>query len=243
MKKIYFTLLIAFIYSVSFAQNFKAGIIGGLANTDILGTDAIDNDVDYNKVGFSLGIFAQLPINEKNNVELDMCFIQKGTYSPFPLDTSGNIIPYSHSYKLRLNYMEVPILFSHKFGFNIGKKSVDRFAVEIGPSIGFLVYAGENLDNVGFAPPVTTDPFKPFHNYDISGLIGLTYQIDENWKFHIRYENSLIAIRPHASGATAFNSLYLYYNPGQVNMVFNYCLSYTFGKGTPTPATIPTENN
>jgi len=228
IKTIIAAILITFAVNSSYAQAFKAGIIAGIASTDVLGTDALDNDVDYNKIGFNFGLFAQLPLSERNTIEFEMYFIQKGTYSPFPTDTSGAPVYGSHSYKLRLNYMEVPLLFSHRFAFNMGKVIMDKFSIELGPSLGFLVYSGENIDNVGFQPVFTNNYFKAFHTYDVSALIGLVYQISDNWKFHIRYENSLIAIRPHASGQTGFNPVYLYYNPGEVNMVFNYALSYTF---------------
>jgi hypothetical protein len=226
MKKYLITLLIILTCVISFAQNFKAGLNFGFDNTDVLGTDVNDGDQDFDKLGLTIGLFAQLPIGEKSHIGFEMNFIEKGTYTPFPIDSSGAPAYGSHSFKLRLNYIEVPILYTHDFSFNIGKKLIDHFSYEIGPSIGFLIYSDVNIDQAGAVP--VSNYYAPYKGYDISGLIGIAYRFGDNWKLHIRYENSLVAIHQHASGATGFNPFYLYYNPGEVNMVFSYSLSYTF---------------
>lgn len=226
MKKHLISLLIATTCSLCSAQNFKAGLNFGFTNTDVLGTDVIDNDVDFNKLGLTIGLYAQLPIGEKSHVGFEMNFIEKGAYYPFSLDSTGAPAAGSESFKLRLNYIEVPILYRHDFTFNVGKKTINGFSYEIGPSFGFLIYSDINFNQTGY-DPVTTYTY-PYTKYDISALGGIVYRFDDHWKLHIRYENSILPIHSHPSGAKAFNPFYLYPNVGEVNMVFSYLLSYTF---------------
>ena len=220
MKKIILSALIIFAVVVCNAQQFSGGITAGLTNTEVLGTNPYRTS--FNKVGFTVGVFTGLPINDKNNIRMEFNFVQKGSYTPphFAPDTVAN--GPDTSLKLRLNYIEIPIIFSHKFIFNIGKKTMDRFGIEIGPSIGVLISSSVNISQQGFEP-ISGTPYKRF---DIGGATGFYFRISEKLKFHFRYSNSIFPIRKHASGATSFYNYH--YNVGETNMVFSYSLSYSF---------------
>ena len=220
MKKIILSILIALTCTVCIAQKFKGGIIAGLASTDVKGTDP--QDVDFNKVGVTIGVFTALPISEKSGFRMEMSFIQKGSYIPpiFKADTVAN--GPDTSLKLRLHYVEIPLLYYHNFKFNVGSKTIDRFGFEIGPSIGFLVSSKVNINQMGFTPISGT----PYKSYDISAAFGLTYRISDNLRFHIRYENSILPIHKHPSGAMSYYNFH--FNIGETNMVIAYMLSWTF---------------
>jgi hypothetical protein len=220
MKKNILSILILFSVTICTAQKFNGGIIAGLANTEVLGTNPYK--VGFNKVGFTIGLFTELPLSEKSNLRMEMNFIQKGSYIPPHLgpDTVSN--GPDTSLRLRLNYIEIPVIFSHNFSFNIGKKIFDRLSLEVGPAIGILVSSSVNIDQIGFSP-ITGTPYK---RIDLSGAIGFSYRISEKLKFHFRYENSILPIRKHESGATSHYNFH--YNVGETNMVFTYSLSYTF---------------
>lgn len=226
MKKIIATLLIIFSFYYSKGQGFKAGITGGFANTDVLGTDPYD--VDFNKIGFNVGMFVSRPLSERSDLRFEMNFIEKGSYIPPVFDTLGNQL--SQSYKVRLNYIEVPLIYSHRFGFRVDSNFVSRFDIEFGLAIAFLIHSDEDLNNSGPQPVYSQPPFSPYSKSDFSGLIGFAYHITDNWKFHFRYENSILPIRPHPGGSTGFNTsgYGVYYNSGETNLVFVYSLSYTF---------------
>jgi hypothetical protein len=227
MKKISAALIILllFCFAEGRAQGFKAGIDFGFANTDVNGTDPYD--VDFNKIGFNIGMFVARPLTEKSNLRFEMNFIEKGSYIPPVFDSLGNQL--SNSYKIRLNYIEVPVIYAHRFGFKMDSSFISRFDIELGLYIGFLIHSDEDLNNSG-PQPVTTGPQYPdYSKYDFGGLIGFAYHISENWKFNFRYENSIIPIRPHPGGGAGFNTNYIpYYNAGETNLVFVYSLSYTF---------------
>jgi hypothetical protein len=226
MKKIITFTLIIFSFYFAEGQGFKSGINFGFANTDVLGTDPYD--VDFNKIGFNIGMFVQRQLSDKSRLRFEMNFIEKGSYIPPIIDSTGQNTN-TGSYKVRLNYIEVPVIYAHRIGFKVDSSFINRFDIEIGLAIGFLIHADENLDNSGPQPVYSIAPFSPYSKYDFSGLIGFAYRITDNWKFHFRYENSIIPIRPHPGGATALNTNYIpYYNAGETNLVFVYSLSYTF---------------
>lgn len=220
MKRFIISLLLILTGIAGFAQKFNGGIAFGLANTDVFGTDP--TDVDFNKVGFTIGLYTELPLNEKSDLRMEMNYIQKGSYIPpnFAADSVAN--GPDTSLRLRLNYIEIPIIFSHKFIFKIGGKPIDRFSFEIGPSIGILVSSSVNISQTGFGPIVGS----PYKRFDFSAAVGFSYRIFDNLKFHFRYENSFLPIRKHPSGAISFYNLRP--NIGETNMVFTYSLSYTF---------------
>ncbi len=220
MKKIILSFLVVLICTVCVAQKFKGGFSFGLANTDVRGTDP--QDCDFNKVGFTIGAFTELPVNDKNSFRMEMNFIQKGSYVPPNLgpDTIAN--GPDTSLKLRLSYVEIPLIYSHTFSFNIGKAINNRFSLEVGPAIGFLVSSSVNLSQSGFVPITGTQ----YNKIDLSYALGLSYRIFDRLKFHFRYENSILPIRKHPGGASAYYNLQ--YNHGETNKVFTYTLSYTF---------------
>ncbi len=224
MKRILIILLFSFLATMSFAQKFKAGLIAGFANTDVYGTDP--QDVDFNKIGFNFGAFVGLPLSEKSDIRFEMTFVEKGSYIPPPSDSTSVANGVFSSYRLRLNYINVPIIYSHKFSFNMGKTLVDKFAYEAGVNIGFLIHSDEDFNQQGPQPVFSQPPFSAYSRYDFGALLGFSFRISDDLKFHFRYENSILPIRPHPGGATSYYAGY--YNSGQTNMAFIYTLSYTF---------------
>jgi hypothetical protein len=219
MKKVIISLLIILISTICAAQKFNGGITAGVANTDVKGTDPYD--VDFNKVGITTGIFTALPISEKSGFRMEMNFIQKGSYIPPKLgpDTIAN--GPDTSLKLRLHYVEIPLLYYQNLHFKIRGKDIDRFGFEIGPSIGFLVSSKVNINQYGFSPISGT----PYKKYDLSAAIGIYYRIADNLAFHFRYENSVLPIHKYQSGKMSYYNFH--FNIGETNMVFTYSFIYT----------------
>ena len=94
--KILFALIILISNNVK-SQNFKGGIIGGIATTQVSG----DNLGGYNKAGLCIGVFTQLPISPISNIKMEMEYIQKGSRNP-KLNQNG--IP-----DISTSYLEIPI--------------------------------------------------------------------------------------------------------------------------------------
>src|ERR1700744_5451935 len=76
-------LLIVFLFvfpalKYSTAQTFQAGFYGGASVSDIPGTDNVDNDVDFQHLGFTLAGTVSTKISPKTTLQMEIRFIQKG---------------------------------------------------------------------------------------------------------------------------------------------------------------------
>ena len=89
----------------SLAQNIGGGLILGFNASQVDG----DQLAGYHKLGLNMGIMGVIPINKKTAISLEILFNQKGSVkNPHPKDPSGS------SYKLRIDYLDVPVLLNFK---------------------------------------------------------------------------------------------------------------------------------
>lgn len=106
MNRLLFLLFfsIFFIFEAN-SQRFLGALAFGGNLTQVDG----DEVFGYKKIGFNAGAAAFLPIKEIFFVSLEVGFTQKGAYQKYPrVSVIGQGLPY---YDLRLNYLEVPLLF------------------------------------------------------------------------------------------------------------------------------------
>ncbi len=82
MKKLLLPLLFLFsISTTAFAQNISIGLRGGLAVGSAFGTGIIRTP-EASRIGFTGGVFVNLPINSDFNISPELSYIQKGfTYN------------------------------------------------------------------------------------------------------------------------------------------------------------------
>jgi hypothetical protein len=218
MKKIIYFLFFAFSFAVAIspvtAQTFRAGFSMGATGTDINSMDSRDGDNDFNKLGFLLGGIVNTSIDKKNMFQMEMNYIKKGT-SQKPDSLNNNY------YKLALDYIEVPLLLRHKIHFNIGKKPIDRFDLEIGASVGRMVRHSW-IEN-GY--PSTFDPTR-INKTDVSLLVGFNYNFSSHACLSFRYSNSVIPAVKH--DVIPGYLLPYDFNAGN-NMVIQMALKFIFG--------------
>ena len=195
MKKV---LIISFvIMSLNlFSQNFTGGLIGGISTSQVSG----DNLGGYHKAGLFLGVFTQLPINQISNLKMEMNFIQKGSNNPKMLKNGISDISTS--------YLEIPIS-AHYYQTEIT-------SFEIGGQIAFLITSTDN-DIYG---AVSSELINPFNKVDIGAFIGMSHHLTDKILLNSRISNSILPVRPHASGA-----IYKL-NRGQYNSVLSFTLHY-----------------
>lgn len=201
MKKIIFILLFisACVYTNQAQNRFRPGLKAGISTTQVHG----DTYTGFDKFGFDGGATLNAKINEKWSAQFEILFVQKG--SKFVGNVSKGDARY---YLMQLNYVEVPILFQYKH---------KKFVFEIGPGIGYLISSKEYDQNGEVINGI------PFYSTEVSGSIGINYQIYKNFGINWRFTNSLSPIRKFASGASTVS------NPGQRNNVLAFTLTYTFG--------------
>jgi len=220
LKAIFFFFSI-FLFSInSFSQVFRAGFtLGGVAS-DIPGMDTRDHDVDYNKLGFTIGGLVNTSLNEKNKLQMEINFIQKGSSQPPDSNNNG-------SFRLILNYIEVPLIYRHRLQFNVRKKPVTSFELECGASYG-RVYSMKFYD---YTNTLQAIPPGSINLNDISLLAGLEYSITPNFLFCVRYSNSLIPVivqDPLPPGYPRLPFIFYTFNHGD-NVVIQFSLKFIFG--------------
>ena len=204
MNKISILTIIIFLSSISLhAQKFKAGVLLGISATQISG----DNLGGFDKAGLVVGGMVSTPISEKFDMAMEITFFQKGSKKNSKPEKGDYT-----SYNLRLNYIEVPVLFQWKFS--------KRFTFEAGPTFGALLsYKEEN--ELGEIP---WDPPRPFDNFELGITGGMRVHFAQNFSSIFRLSSSVIPVRPHQSGES-YRA-----NHGQYNASLLLGLQYTFKK-------------
>lgn len=194
-----FIFLFVLAYSIQAQTRFRAGLKAGISTSQVHG----DTYEGFHKFGFDGGATLKGKINENWSAQFEILFIQKG--SKHVGDANKGDLSF---YLMQLNYVEVPILFQYEH---------KKFVFEIGPGIGYLIsskefdYNGEVINGI------------PFYSTEVSGSVGINYQIYKNLGINWRFTNSILPIRKFASGASTVS------NPGQRNNVLAFSLTYTFG--------------
>lgn len=201
-----FVFLAVTFFSNVYAQGFKAGLIGGLATTQISG----DQLSGFNKAGIVAGGFVSTYLSPKFDVQMEIVYFQKGSRKN--ADPENQDYTY---YRLRLNYFEVPVLLQWKYS--------KRFVFEAGPTFGALLSTQEEDEYGEFN---TTFPFNKFE-LGLAG--GMNVIIVKGLSFNARYEQSALPVREHVSGQT------YRFNQGQYNSAIVFTFRYKFGGGDIQP--------
>jgi hypothetical protein len=180
------------------AQSFDAGLRFGMTATQV-GGDQLEG---FDKAGLLAGGYVSRDISQRSSIAMEMIFIQKGSRKP--LDKTDNSY-----YLMRLNYIEVPLVFRWK--------ASKKFILETGPSFSVLVssYEADQLGELVYAPP--------FEKTDVSVHAGLLYVLTDRWNVNVRYGFSVLPVRPLTPALS-----YRYIDSGQFNEVLQLALNYTF---------------
>ena len=202
MRQIWTLFFILILPTVVISQSFKAGFQFGVSATQVDG----DNLTGYNKAGLYGGGYVNHPVGNKDNIQMEISFIQKGSRKN--AKPSDGIYD---SYLMRLNYVEVPLLYIHNFR--------KYFAVQAGFSTAYLISSTEK-DNYGTFDNSSSVP--SFRNFELAGMVGMSIRFKEKWDFVFRFSYSLIPIRDTPIFSFA------YYNKPQHNNVLITALQYHF---------------
>lgn len=199
-KFIYFSLFVTFIsLEVNAQQRFMTGLKAGLSTSQVDG----DTYTGYNKVGFDGGAFVNGKLNEKWTGQFEIIYIQKGSkHNP-----NTEIGDYTF-YSLALNYIEVPVLLQYHY---------KKYTFESGPGFSYLIKEKEYFNGQDITG------ISPFIKKEINFNIGISYTFLNNLGIDCRYSYSITPIREHSFGAKTW------YNPGQMNNVLAFTLTYQFG--------------
>jgi hypothetical protein len=157
MKKVLLvTLITLFGFANMNAQDVQFGVKGGLNFADIRG----ENTNNAKTVtSFNFGAMAEISITDKFSFQPELMFSGQG-YS-----VGDNVIA--------LNHLNVPLMAKYY--------ATEKFSLEVGPQIGFLLSAENENINI-------KDNFK---NIDYGVNMGIGYKLDNGLNFGARYNLGL----------------------------------------------------
>jgi hypothetical protein len=164
------------IFSSATAQRFQAEFVGGINGSQVSG----DQLAGFHKAGIFAGAGVRTRLNDKFELGFRLAYSQKGSRKPVRSDSISNTF-----YLLRLQYIECPLTLRYRLR--------DKFYLEAGPSLAYLLNASEEDENgvMNFR--------NPFLRIDISACGIFGYKISETIDFQFGYWQSLFPIREHGS--------------------------------------------
>ena len=192
MKKVLLTVAAVMAFGLMNAQEVKYGAKAGL-NMSNFGGDAENTDM---KIGFQIGGFAEIKISDKFAVQPELLFSTQGAKSEYSESEPG--YSYSEESTVKLNYLNIPIMAKYY--------ATEKFYVEAGPQIGFLMSAKEDFDySETFMGTTdsgsTSEDIKDGLNSTDFGLgLGLGYNFTENVGAGLRYTAGLSDIYKDSDG-------------------------------------------
>ena len=133
MKKIFFILTIIVMHINCHCQEFKGGFILGLSTSQVSGDDL----AGFNKAGLVFGGFTNRILSNRNSLQLEIVYIQKGSRNPDIINEESE--NYNKPY-INLSYIEIPILL--KLNYN------NTLEYEFGIQWAQLIN-GYYIDNIG----------------------------------------------------------------------------------------------
>ena len=158
MKKIIMTAAAVMAFAFANAQEVKFGVKAGV-NFATLGGDADGSSL----TGFHVGGLAEIKLSDKFAIQPEVLYSTQG--SEFTED--------GFDFKFETSYINVPVMAKYYV--------VDKFSLEAGPQVGFLLSAKAEGEDV-------KDSFK---SVDFGVNFGAGYDFTENFFAGVRYNLGL----------------------------------------------------
>ena len=188
MKKIILTVAAVFAFGFANAQETKFGVKGGVNFANLSG-DIEDNST---KVGFNVGSFVEIKISDKFSLQPELLFSTQGTKEEYSETFNGTTINYDS--KLNLSYLNIPVM--AKFYV------ADKFSLEAGPQIGFLLSAKTKTEVTdGTNSSSEEEDFKDnVESTDFGLNFGAGYDFTSNLSAGFRYNLGLSNVAKTEAG-------------------------------------------
>jgi len=185
MKRIIFTALILSIVSFS-ARAQYIGVKGGL-NLSNLNIDDVDDE--NMRAGYHFGAYINLPISDGFAVQPEVLYSTKGAEADY------NLVGFDGTAKLKLDYIDVPILAVFKLG--------DAIEIHAGPYFGFLANSKYEVSgDVSDDGDLDSDNFKNL-DYGLVGGLAVNFAAIQ---VGARYNYGLQEIQDSESAEFLFNN-------------------------------------
>jgi len=161
MKRIIFSAAMLLLIHSAFAQHVEYGIKGGVNFSNLRNTTA-DNSAD-SKTGFNVGGLAHIHLTRAFAIQPEIVYSTQGA-------------EFSNGDKLRLNYINVPVLAQYMFG--------NGFRLQTGPQLGILTTSNYKSGH-------TETDVDNFSNADFSWAFGASWLSHSGVGIDARYNLGL----------------------------------------------------
>ncbi|MEQ8362076.1 MAG: porin family protein [Cyclobacteriaceae bacterium] len=192
MKRIILPAFLCFCCIVAQAQ-FSFGIKAGVNQNSVRGDkDPSGNFSFKSSTGFHLGLYGSIPLSKKLSLNPELQYIKKQLADDY----------------FRLNYLELPVLFNYQIS--------ERFALELGPSIGQEIYIRRNPSGRRVIAVSLYDT-----DLDFGMIGGVKYKASNRISIVARYNYSFLPFEkfeyfdgpiPSSTNVTIETETYKFYN-------------------------------
>jgi hypothetical protein len=179
-KGIFCFLLVLFLGVNLSAQEFFGGLILG-GDVSQVGGDARGG---YNKIGLVGGAFAGLNLSSDFDVQMELKYIQKGSYS-----TEVENWPAFDPFLIKLDYIDLPIVFAYNLNkVNINDINMKWLKFELGLSFDFLINYKQEIQGV------VVKESNPWNKVVLNTVVGVRVCVKDNFEIGLRAVNSMTSI-------------------------------------------------
>ena len=162
------------------AQEFFGGLILG-GDMSQVGGDARGG---FNKLGIVGGGFAGLRLSQDFDVQMELKYIQKGSYS-----TDVENRPVYDPFLIKLDYIDLPIVFAYNLNkVNINGINMKWLKFELGLSFDFLINYKQEIQGV------VVKESNPWNKVVLNTVVGVRVCVKDNFEIGLRAVNSMTSI-------------------------------------------------
>ena len=180
LKVFLLLILVLFFGANVMSQNFFGGLVAGGTISQIGG----DARGGYNKIGFVGGAFAGLNLSEDIDVQMELKYIQKGSYSAD--------VEYWYAFDpflIKLDYVDLPVVFAYNLNkININDVNLKWLKFELGLSFDFLVNYKQEIQGV------VVKESNPWNKVVLNTVVGVRVCVKENFEIGLRTVNAMTSI-------------------------------------------------
>lgn len=189
MKKVILSAIAVMAFGMASAQDVKFGLKGGLNVSNFSGdTEGLDFK---SRFGFNAGGFVEIKFSEKFALQPEILYSTQGAkVDNFNLEVD-DIGTVNADASFNFAYINVPVMFKYF--------AAEKFSLEAGPQIGFLVSAEikTKVDGYGSSKVDIKDNFE---SIDFGLNLGAGYDFTENLSVGARYNIGLANIAKTEEG-------------------------------------------
>ena len=162
------------------AQEFFGGLVLG-GDVSQVGGDARGG---YNKIGLVGGAFAGLNLSSDFDVQMELKYIQKGSYS-----TDVENRPAFDPFLIKLDYIDLPIVFAYNLNkVNINDINMKWLKFELGLSFDFLINYKQEIQGV------VVKESNPWNKVVLNTVVGVRVCVKDNFEIGLRAVDSMTSI-------------------------------------------------